>query len=141
MLLQRSNPAKGIPDCTSRQIRSILADLDADESVAAVFEDVAVEGDSESKSLPACFAVATRNASQQLQLVLRSIAAPDDIIWRSDATTTTSRRKGIFVDDCVLKGGKWQNDARADQIVLTGSIKAGGFRKNFGLLMDSVPGK
>lgn len=68
------------------------------------------------------------------------------VVWTSHGLVEIARDKGVFIDDCLVRGGQWLETSAADtandqevnhdrEIRLPGSLRAGGFRREFAAVL------
>lgn len=122
-LLHRTSEDVELPGELSL-LSSILQQADVSETLVATYRDVSWDNRSDDDLL---FVVYTGASGNRAVLLKASATGP---LWTSDDSVTVERLKGVFLDDCLIRGGQW-NVSSSSSIKLEGTIRGGGYSRYF----------
>ena len=105
-------------------LSALFRQANAAETLIAVYRDVSWDNRTDDDVLLAVY-----SHSSESRAVLLKGSEPEPL-WRSDKSVTVERIKGVFLDDCLIRGGDWKASS-SSSIKLEGTIRGGGYRRYF----------
>lgn len=114
--------------------------VEADEKIAAVYEDVQVHPSQASIPRDVFVTCLYNAASGAHRAILVCLLAEPAAIWSSNESVQLSRKHGMLIDDCRIRGGLWQASVTADSVInIGGTVRGGGFENWFAPVLALGP--
>lgn len=134
-------PTDAVQQLTGEFALALLSVVQDNERITFLSADARYPSAESSKATGA-FAVLQTN--EGLRGILLGGRSPH-VLWNSSGAVEIRRDKGVFIDDCLVAGGRWLDETAesdseirppADRTIrLQGSLRAGGFRREFSAVL------